>query len=115
MTLLEHNLLSRFAGDLHLISIVGTFLAVYVFGRIITLLYLHPLHRFPGPRIAAITRWYEFYHDVIRDGTYVKYYPTLHKKYGQEAFSVMIVQVMSPNFLNCRANNTDCSKPLACQ
>ena len=46
-------------------------------------LYFHPLSHFKGPKIAALTRWYEFYHDVIRDGTYVKYYPELHKKYGK--------------------------------
>jgi len=47
-------------------------------------IYLHPLSHFKGPKIAAVTRWYEFYHDVIRDGTYVKYYPELHKKYGKD-------------------------------
>ena len=46
-------------------------------------LYFHPLSHFKGPKIAALTRWYEFYHDVICDGTYVKYYPELHKKYGE--------------------------------
>ena len=57
--------------------------AVWVLGFIITRLYFHPLSKFPGPRIAALTRWYEFYHDVLRDGNYVKYYPELHKKLGK--------------------------------
>lgn len=55
---------------------------VWTLGFIVTRLYFHPLSKFPGPRIAALTRWYEFYHDVLRDGTYVKYYPELHKKLG---------------------------------
>lgn len=55
---------------------------VWILGLIITRLYFHPLGKFPGPRIAALTRWYEFYHDVLRDGNYVKYYPELHKKLG---------------------------------
>lgn len=45
-------------------------------------LYFHPLSKFPGPRLAAISRWYEFYYDVIRDGTFVQLFPELHKKYG---------------------------------
>lgn len=57
-------------------------LLFYFIGIVISRLYLHPLSKFPGPRIAAVTRWYEFYHDVIQDGTYVKYYPVLHEKLG---------------------------------
>ena len=56
--------------------------AVWVLGFVIWRLYFHPLSKFPGPRIAALTRWYEFYHDVLLDGNYVKYYPELHKKLG---------------------------------
>ena len=56
---------------------------VWIVGFIITRLYFHPLSKFPGPRVAALTRWYEFYHDVLRDGTYVKYYPELHNKLGE--------------------------------
>ncbi|KAL8794607.1 MAG: hypothetical protein Q9195_002803 [Heterodermia aff. obscurata] len=45
-------------------------------------LYLHPLHKIPGPKIAAATYWYEFYQDVILDGNYLKDYPKLHAEYG---------------------------------
>ena len=61
---------------------LGLVAVVWIVGFIITRLYFHPLSKFPGPWIAALTRWYEFYHDVLRDGTYVKYYPELHKKLG---------------------------------
>ena len=63
------------------VAVVG----LWIIGFIVTRLYFHPLSKFPGPRIAALTRWYEFYHDVLRDGTYVKYYPELHKKLGKNS------------------------------
>ena len=48
-------------------------------------LYIHPLHGFPGPRLAAATSLYEFYHDVIRRGQYAFKIAELHKRYGRQA------------------------------
>jgi len=50
-------------------------LAVYRF-------YFHPLAKFPGPKLAAITTWYEFYWDVVKDGKFTFHIYDLHKKYG---------------------------------
>lgn len=79
-----HKMFSEFK----LMSVIELLLVgatVWILGVIVARLYFHPLSKFPGPRIAAVTRWYEFYHDVLRDGTYVKYYPELHKKLGNAA------------------------------
>ena len=70
-----------YVGGLDIPAAVGIAAASFVV-FVVSRLYFHPLSKFGGPKIAALTRWYEFYHDVIRGGTYVKYYPELHQKYG---------------------------------
>ncbi|KAI0964898.1 cytochrome P450 [Xylaria arbuscula] len=45
-------------------------------------LFFHPLSRFPGPKLAAITRWYEAYYDVLQNGQYTFKIAEMHKKYG---------------------------------
>ncbi|KAI0476375.1 trichodiene oxygenase [Xylariaceae sp. FL0804] len=45
-------------------------------------LFLHPLSRFPGPRLAAVSRWYEGYYDVILGGQYTRKISHLHRVYG---------------------------------
>lgn len=47
-------------------------------------LYFHPLRRFPGPKLAAITNGYEFYHDVLRRGMYIWEIERMHKRYGKQ-------------------------------
>ncbi|KAI0139351.1 hypothetical protein GGR57DRAFT_442990 [Xylariaceae sp. FL1272] len=47
-----------------IISLALLYGAAITFSR----LYLHPLAQFPGPRLAAISRWYEAYYDVVQNG-----------------------------------------------
>ena len=49
-------------------------------------LLFHPLARFPGPKLAAATYWYEFYHDLIAGktpGQGVYNIDRLHEIYGE--------------------------------
>lgn len=46
-------------------------------------LYFSPLAKFPGPKLAALTYWVEFYHDVIRRGQYTFEIVKMHEKYGK--------------------------------
>ncbi|KAF2683180.1 cytochrome P450 [Lentithecium fluviatile CBS 122367] len=43
---------------------------------------LHPLARFPGPKLVTISRYYEAYYDVVRNGQYTFKIRELHKIYG---------------------------------
>ncbi|KAK8043849.1 cytochrome p450 domain-containing protein [Apiospora phragmitis] len=56
---------------------VLAYYATLVFYR----LFLDPLARFPGPRLAAISRWYETYYDVFLGGKYTFKIAELHKEY----------------------------------
>lgn len=60
-----------------------TFLAALwmIYGMIYRL-YFHPLAKFPGPRLAIVTYWYEFYYDIVRRGQYTYKLRELHEKYG---------------------------------
>ncbi|KAK4222656.1 putative cytochrome P450 E-class, group I [Podospora fimiseda] len=62
-------------------SIVVT-VALYFFTLAFYRLYLHPLAKFPGPKLAAITRYYEAYYDIIKNGQYIFRIAEMHKKYG---------------------------------
>ncbi|OTB02597.1 hypothetical protein M426DRAFT_29816, partial [Hypoxylon sp. CI-4A] len=57
-------------------------LAVYLVSLSFNRLFLDPLSRFPGPKLAAITRYYEAYYDLIQNGQYTFKIADLHKKYG---------------------------------
>jgi Cytochrome P450 len=54
----------------------------YLFVLAIYRLYFHPLAKFPGPGLAALTYGYEFYYDAIKGGMYLKKIEKLHEKYG---------------------------------
>lgn len=62
--------------------IVGS-TTVYFITLISYRLFLHPLAKFPGPKLAAITRYYEAYYDIVQNGQYIFKIEELHKKYGE--------------------------------
>ncbi len=69
-----------------LLYLVSVYIA-YGVGLVIYRLYLSPLSRFPGPKLAAATLWYEFYYDVVRRGKYTFEIAKMHEKYGQDALT----------------------------
>lgn len=61
---------------------------------------LHPLAKFPGPRLAAMTFWCEFYHDFFRNGQYLFRIRDMHAKYGHIVrISPDELHINDPSFL----------------
>jgi hypothetical protein len=54
----------------------------YLVALAIYRLYLSPVAKFPGPKFAALTKWYEFYYDVVLRGKFSDHITELHKIYG---------------------------------
>ncbi len=58
-------------------------LITYVVTLAVSRVYLSPLARFPGPRLAALSFWPEFYYDVVKRGRYTWKIAEMHKQYGE--------------------------------
>jgi len=56
---------------------------IYLLSLVVHRLYLSPLAAFPGPKLAGLSKWYEFYYDVIQQGQFTFHIRELHKKYGK--------------------------------
>ncbi|KIK54994.1 hypothetical protein GYMLUDRAFT_249015 [Collybiopsis luxurians FD-317 M1] len=54
----------------------------YFAGIALYRLFFHPLHKFPGPVLAAITDWYEVYYNLVLGGEFVAEIERLHKLHG---------------------------------
>lgn len=50
-------------------SLAWSFLA-YLIGLVVYRLYLSPIAKIQGSKFTAVTRWCQFYHDVIREDNF---------------------------------------------
>ena len=62
--------------------VLGITVSLYYISLGIWRLYFSPIAKFPGPKLAALTYWYEFYYDIILGGQYTFQVRRLHEKYG---------------------------------
>lgn len=59
-------------------------------------LYFSPLAKFPGPKLAALTFWVEFYHDVLRRGQFGFEIVKMHERYGAFGSAKFRLRVKGP-------------------
>lgn len=66
-----------------LLAVSAVFLAYLLYVAVWRLCF-SPLAPFPGPKIAALTLWYECYYDVFKPGggMYIWKIEEMHQKYG---------------------------------
>jgi hypothetical protein len=60
----------------------GLAVAGYGLVLIVYRLCFSPIAHFPGPKLAAMTMWYEIYYEVVLQGQYTFEIAKMHQKYG---------------------------------
>lgn len=85
----------------HLIS---SLIVSYVLSVILYRLYLSPIAKFPGTKLAAVSFWYEFYYDVIKRWQYTWEIGRMHQQYGFYPLSRMFYSGLTGLY---RPNHSD--------
>lgn len=75
------TILSRLSWQYAAVAAVVTVFYILIVG--VYRLFFHPLAKFPGPKLAALTRWYEAYYDIILEGQYEFRIQRMHEQYGK--------------------------------
>lgn len=71
----------------HYILLLAILLVLRFVGLVVYRLYFHPLAKIPGPKLAAMTRWYEAYYDIWKDGMFIWQIRDMHQQYGETIFA----------------------------
>lgn len=65
------------------VGVIAVICVSYIIGLGVYRLWLSPIASFPGPKLAALTGWYEFYYNIILDGAYVFRIEEMHRQFGE--------------------------------
>jgi len=76
----------RIADSWHILGVIAVFLVVYSFVLVVYRLWFSPLAGFPGPKLLAVTTWYETLVDLFSHD-FPERLHKMHKKYGENIHS----------------------------
>lgn len=66
------------------VAVIAVICVGYIIGLGVYRLWLSPIASFPGPKLAALTGWYECYYDVICNGSYLYKIEKMHRQFGEQ-------------------------------
>jgi hypothetical protein len=75
-------------------------LLIYFITKAVYRLYFHPLRNIPGPKLAALSSAYEFYFNVIKQGTFIWHLEGLHETYGRWSGLAHLDYAVQSSFLD---------------
>ena len=78
LRLLQEIKISWWLSALSLVTLFSLFQIIRGIYRIT----MHPLAKFPGPKLTAMTRWYEAYYEIVAGGEFGNLIGEWHKRYG---------------------------------
>lgn len=121
---MQDSIVAAAIGRLSLINVVSVITgtsSLYLLCLAIYRLYLCPIANFPGPTLAALSFWYEYYYDVHLGGQYMFKIKELHEQYGKPLPQPSVHQTLTkqaPSFESTRTSymsstqtSTMCSTP----
>ncbi|KIK57228.1 hypothetical protein GYMLUDRAFT_247190 [Collybiopsis luxurians FD-317 M1] len=62
--------------------LLASIVVSYVGGLVIYRAFFHPLCKYPGPILAALTEGYEAYYNIVKEGSFLNEIERLHEVYG---------------------------------
>ena len=77
------------------LSLIFTFSA-YLISLAFYRPFLYELAKSPGSKLAALSRFYEAYYDVLQNGQYTYKIAELHKQYGAVAMISIVNCLLTP-------------------
>ena len=66
-----------------LFELLSICFVIYTLGLYVYRVYFDSLSKFPGPKLAAASLWYEFYYDVVLKGQYTYKIARMHEEHGK--------------------------------